>query len=787
MARTPQEIYESLDQSATRSDRASDQLDRVANGPATGPDSLVETDSGPVPTVARWERDNAESLAVLNESLNTIQSSTATAVDAATRAENAAAQATVASMVYPDTGHIVNGGDGFDPVAEGHFASIPSTRTDGFLDLYQVVSGAAAYVDTYPNLEAIRDAIEQMFVAVTNSPMFLPLQYFGQVGEHYVTDITGNPIDGGFVSKKLDAKIKAIPQSELMPLTYFGATGQQSQVSMSGEILAGNSANKIMLERMDNIVASELLPLAAFGTKGVKAVVEHSGNMVAGVEPTIQLNTRVTALETAGASLGSEPTGSYNAVTLDEVYVRDGVLYRKNWEGTEFLVSDPSPAQYLGVPRWVGRSIMVRLNQPLVSTTSVVLVSPNGSMVIPSPSDFVEIIAGYGQSNMTGAVYTGRVVTFDESNPNMLMLKQTTGDCVRSPSTGFSVNPANITGFTPLLSVLSAGDDEATDSQGATSLEGIAWNLAADIRTQLGAPAQFVFFTSARGGRAIADLGPGSTPYVNFMTTVSRIVELQAAQGKICVLRNVIYTQGESDTGNSGWSTALRALRASLENDIQAATGQPAGVHFILAQPSTFGGTRNVLQQLSISQQYPNEFSLSHAGYPLPYAGPDWNPASPWLHYSSVGNLKKGEYEYKVLKTRTFGFGTWTGFRPKTFTYDVATRTLDVVCDVPVPPINIDPDWPSYGNNSFTVTDTTGNADFTVSVLNPTTLRFVMARDLTGTKTLSYAMRSYSTDETGKRIEGTGPLGPVHDSDPSPSFVDGAPLYNPLTHFQQNF
>ncbi len=73
----------------------------------------------------------------------------------ADRAEAAADAATLAAGVYPDTNTIINGGGGFDPVEEGHFATTPSQYEDGFLDLYRVIDGVAVYVDTYPNREAI--------------------------------------------------------------------------------------------------------------------------------------------------------------------------------------------------------------------------------------------------------------------------------------------------------------------------------------------------------------------------------------------------------------------------------------------------------------------------------------------------------------------------------------------------------------------------------------------------------------------------------------------------------
>lgn len=51
-------LIASLQNSTTRADTASLQMYKVANGPATGPTSSVSTDSGPVPTLAKFFADN---------------------------------------------------------------------------------------------------------------------------------------------------------------------------------------------------------------------------------------------------------------------------------------------------------------------------------------------------------------------------------------------------------------------------------------------------------------------------------------------------------------------------------------------------------------------------------------------------------------------------------------------------------------------------------------------------------------------------------------------------------
>ncbi len=71
MATVPQ-IIASLETSAVRADTSSLQLYKVANGPASGPNSAVPTDNGPVPTVAKWLSDNLASIQIAPRSVSTI-------------------------------------------------------------------------------------------------------------------------------------------------------------------------------------------------------------------------------------------------------------------------------------------------------------------------------------------------------------------------------------------------------------------------------------------------------------------------------------------------------------------------------------------------------------------------------------------------------------------------------------------------------------------------------------------------------------------------------------------
>ncbi len=131
-----------------RRQRANHALGFDANGdPVAIPSDLPQL-------VDALERAEAAAVSAQEDAASASVDAASASADAS-RAESAADVATLASGLYPDTNTIINGGSGFPPVPEGHFATVPSQYQDGFLDLYQVIGGNAVYIDTYPNREAV--------------------------------------------------------------------------------------------------------------------------------------------------------------------------------------------------------------------------------------------------------------------------------------------------------------------------------------------------------------------------------------------------------------------------------------------------------------------------------------------------------------------------------------------------------------------------------------------------------------------------------------------------------
>ena len=88
-------------------------------------------------------------------------SDAATAIEAAARAEAGADRAEVAANAAQANGRIFDDTtQGLANTTNGQYFSVPSASVVGYLDLYQNTAGAAVYVDTLPNSEAVDEAVQ---------------------------------------------------------------------------------------------------------------------------------------------------------------------------------------------------------------------------------------------------------------------------------------------------------------------------------------------------------------------------------------------------------------------------------------------------------------------------------------------------------------------------------------------------------------------------------------------------------------------------------------------------
>ncbi|MCM2318051.1 MAG: SGNH/GDSL hydrolase family protein [Pseudomonas sp.] len=159
-----------LDSAADRAEQAADILHAVANG---GPADQVQTNNGPVPSVAKWMADHEASFTAQAEAvLGPVTEQAGIAVAAAEaagveagRAETAAEAANATGKMYPDTTA------GLAATVSGEYFSVPSASAAESFALYRNVAGVAT--DTgkrYPSSTAVSSLASSVAIKADAAP-----------------------------------------------------------------------------------------------------------------------------------------------------------------------------------------------------------------------------------------------------------------------------------------------------------------------------------------------------------------------------------------------------------------------------------------------------------------------------------------------------------------------------------------------------------------------------------------------------------------------------------------
>lgn len=397
--------------------------------------------------------------------------------------------------------------------------------------------------------------------------------------------------------------------------------------------------------------------------------------------------------------------------------------------------------------------------------------------VVEKGGGFAEIegVVVQGQSNARGsrgmpldpttitALYPGSVLM--PAGPGMNVVCGTAGGDDYGP-----IDPAELQGFQPLVSM------DLGSGAGTTFVEGMAF-AAALRQAEDWTVRRSLSWSTAKGGASLANRSPGTIPYENTLVALDRSVAIAQDLGATYSVKAIAAVEGEADAGNPAYASDLvNVYSSSLTTAILTRTGQKHLPPILMAQPSSFFASVDGAQGIySVCKQHPR-FHLVCAGYHLPYS-------DDLLHYSPRGNVKLGEYFAKALhQVRTAG--TWRPLMPKMIRWNGGTG-IDVWFHVPQPPIVHDLTVPDHGDWGFDVRSGGANVGIaSIEITGPDMIHIEVAAPLTTTRFLRYAMRGY---QTSPRQPGDGPMGSLRDSDSTPSFTDGAPLYNWCVHFSEEF
>lgn len=208
-----------LDSAADRAEQAADILHEVANG---GPAAEVQTNNGPLPSVAKWLADHeasftAQAEAVLvpvTEQAEIAAASAEAASIEAVRAEAAAEAAVATGKVYGD----VSGG--LAATTNGQYFSVPSAESNEYLVLYRNSAGVAAEIKRYPSAQVVEELAERV-PAGTQFRLSPSMTWIHRQLSPGGGLLAGIRKDGSFSFRKLNIPEDAIVSPDL------GRTGQR--------------------------------------------------------------------------------------------------------------------------------------------------------------------------------------------------------------------------------------------------------------------------------------------------------------------------------------------------------------------------------------------------------------------------------------------------------------------------------------------------------------------------------------------------------------------------------
>lgn len=450
----------------------------------------------------------------------------------------------------------------------------------------------------------------------------------------------------------------------------------------------------------------------------------------------------------------------------------------------DVVMADAAPFTVSAVAPGRGH-VKAVINRPGLSALSRVAAADD--LLIPDAGDALHVVLMVGQSLAAGSFGTLLTTTALASDA-ALIFDTVIGPDVRMglPVSGVipDLDPADLTGFAPARAVLSP----ASSGYGNTPAEALAVRLATEAQ-QRGVRFAVLAIASARGGTGYADMKKGGgipQLYNNLIAGVARAKVLAEADGLRLIVDAVLVKHGEHDQSNtaSEYAAKLVEWQADIEGDVQAITGQAAGVPFLMAPPSSFierGGPS--LAMASLHRTNP-DFHLT---------GPDYayhaEYATDRLHFTGPGYHLIGEKAALAAVDALWSPGGKS--RPLIVSsVSRAGAVVTVQVSVPYPPLVLDTALVDAVSNNGLAYSVGGVAQTINSVA-------ITNSGASGTGTITITLASAPAGTAGRldvawpghsdgvdRLASEIPRTNFRDSDPRTSSYDGRRLYSWLTHDQ---
>lgn len=357
-------------------------------------------------------------------------------------------------------------------------------------------------------------------------------------------------------------------------------------------------------------------------------------------------------------------------------------------DGTRRVLSG-SGFEYFGGQAAYGKSMRCYVPRPLYGAGRIVCVALDGSGIeIPDDPDTIYMLLGTGQSLMaasngtdayyyTSALYPVHTLMFRSSIYSDVRMGLDASDITQV------LNGSTLTGFTP--AVAKAG---RLGYGGQDILTAAANYMQRMAVRYCGKTFPLLIASVAVGGATQAEIGPGTVPWTNGLTAVTRATAMAAALGKrLCVLA-VVRSHGQSNATADAQTYADNEISHmnQLSTAIKAITGQVSDIPWVADQWSSMGEdsdnetTSNSLIGITLAEQaQPTKYMISTPHYRYK----DYYSAD-FVHFLGRGYSQIGEKVGHTILTRVVGSTGKSALRFTSATYDgnvtitaVANRAAD--------------------------------------------------------------------------------------------------------------
>ncbi len=263
----------------------------------------------------------------------------------------------------------------------------------------------------------------------------------------------------------------------------------------------------------------------------------------------------------------------------------------------------------------------------------------------------------------------------------------------------------------------------------------------------------FIHSAFAAGGRSFIQISRGTVPYENGLKFVQMAKNAADGVGKKYTFKFLSHEHGESDSDNGDnpnpgdYLARENVYFSGIQSDFKSITGQQDDFLIVIGQVGSRSNTKTgavdeegnptgesvvvqpysvpAVDQLAYVRQNPATAIMYGPKYPLNWLYND-NSLS---HLNAKGKVLQGEYAAQAIHWHLYDpvkKGTWTGLKARSLS--VNNSTIDVVFDVPYPPLVIDTttiaDCPGQG---FSLQDASAAVQ-SVAVVAPNTIRLTLSQ-----------------------------------------------------------